>query len=117
MTFKQALKKNPFDPARGSIGAYIRYLRYNVKGWYTKDSAEIRREVENEILNSMIIDDVSEIEEVDQGMTAKECYELGKIMQQGIEAGLKDTLQEARIEDSLRIKIALKMQRKGKEGD
>ncbi len=30
------------------------------------------------------------IEKADQGMKAKECYELGKFLQHGIEVGLKD---------------------------
>ena len=43
MTLDRALKQNPFDPDRGNLSAYIRYLRYNVDGWYNKTSQEVRR--------------------------------------------------------------------------
>ena len=34
---EDALKQNPYDKTRGSKGAYIRYLRYTVDGWYSSD--------------------------------------------------------------------------------
>lgn len=43
MTLKQALNNNPYDDSKGSIGAYIRYLRYNVDGFYEKKSLEVRK--------------------------------------------------------------------------
>ena len=41
MKLEDALKQNPYDKTRGSKGAYIRYLRYTVDGWYSKKSEEI----------------------------------------------------------------------------
>lgn len=46
MTLDRALKENPYNPKRGKVGAYIRYLRYNVDGWYNRKSADIRKELE-----------------------------------------------------------------------
>lgn len=46
MKLEQALKTNPYDANRGSMGAYIRYLRYTVDGWYNRKSADIRKELE-----------------------------------------------------------------------
>lgn len=46
MKLEQALKANPYDANRGSMGAYIRYLRYTVDGWYNRKSADIRKELE-----------------------------------------------------------------------
>ena len=43
MKFIDAIKRNPYDPKKGTIGAYIRYLRYNVKGWYGRKSEDIRK--------------------------------------------------------------------------
>ena len=43
MTLDRALKQNPFNSDRGSLSAYIRYLRYNVDGWYNKTSQEVRQ--------------------------------------------------------------------------
>ena len=43
MTSNDAIKRNPFDPKRGNESAYCRYLRYNVEGWYTLDSKEVRK--------------------------------------------------------------------------
>lgn len=42
MTLEQAIKRNPYNSAEGNISAYIRYLRYNVDGWYNKTSKEVR---------------------------------------------------------------------------
>lgn len=42
MTLQQAIKNNPYDPKRGNLSAYIRYLRYNVDGYYNKTSKEVR---------------------------------------------------------------------------
>jgi hypothetical protein len=46
MTLEKAMEKNPYNPEVGSTGAYIRYLRYNVDGWYHRASADIRKELE-----------------------------------------------------------------------
>lgn len=46
MTLEQALKENPYNKERGTKGAYIRYLRYNVDGWYNRKSEDIRKELE-----------------------------------------------------------------------
>lgn len=46
MKIDEALKQNPYNQERGNIGAYIRYLRYNVDGYYNKKSEEIRKELE-----------------------------------------------------------------------
>lgn len=45
MTLKEAIKRNPYRKEKGSTGAYIRYLRYNVDGWYKRKSEEIRKEI------------------------------------------------------------------------
>lgn len=45
MTLEQAMNRNPYDPKRGSISAYIRYLRYNVDDWYNRKSEDIRKEL------------------------------------------------------------------------
>lgn len=45
MTLERALKENPYDRERGKAGAYIRYLRYNVDGWYNRKSEDIRKEL------------------------------------------------------------------------
>lgn len=44
-TLENAIKRNPYNPKQGSTGAYIRYLRYNVDGWYMRPSEEIRKEL------------------------------------------------------------------------
>ncbi len=46
MKLEDALKQNPYDKTRGSKGAYIRYLRYTVDGWYSKKSEEIRKQID-----------------------------------------------------------------------
>ena len=43
MTLEEATKKNPYDPAKGNEAAYVRYLRYNVDGFYDLDSRIVRR--------------------------------------------------------------------------
>ena len=43
MTLEEAIKKNPYDPAKGNEAAYVRYLRYNVDGFYDLDSKIVRR--------------------------------------------------------------------------
>lgn len=45
MKLGRALKENPYNPERGKVGAYIRYLRYNVDGWYNRKSENIRKEL------------------------------------------------------------------------
>lgn len=42
MTLTQAIKENPYDPNRGNISAYCRYLRYNVDDLYTKTNDEVK---------------------------------------------------------------------------
>ena len=49
MTLDRALKQNPFNPDCGSLSAYIRYLRYNVDGWYNKTSREVREILQDRI--------------------------------------------------------------------
>ena len=52
MTLERAIKENPYSRERGSVGAYIRYLRYNVDGWYNRESAEIKKELkERKMIN------------------------------------------------------------------
>lgn len=46
MTLDRALKENPYSRERGKVGAYIRYLRYNVDGWYNRKSADVKKELE-----------------------------------------------------------------------
>lgn len=43
MTLEQALNDNPYDPNKGNIAAYIRYLRYNVDGFYEKSSLWVKK--------------------------------------------------------------------------
>lgn len=43
MTIEQAIKNNPYDASKGSISAYIRYLRYNVDGLYNVKSSDVRK--------------------------------------------------------------------------
>lgn len=43
MTLEKALELNPYNEQKGNVGAYIRYLRYNVDGFYEKESLEIRK--------------------------------------------------------------------------
>ena len=48
MTPEQAIKSNPYNPLEGNMSAYIRYLRYNVDGWYKKTSKEVREILKTE---------------------------------------------------------------------
>ena len=41
MSLEQALERNPFDEKIGNEKAYVRYLRYNVEGFYHKTSQEV----------------------------------------------------------------------------
>lgn len=43
MTLEIAIKNNPYNETIGSLTAYIRYLRYNVDGFYSLDSKEVRK--------------------------------------------------------------------------
>lgn len=43
MTIEEATKKNPYDPAKGNEAAYVRYLRYNVDGFYELSSETVKR--------------------------------------------------------------------------
>ena len=43
MTLKQAIKENPYDPHKGNLSAYCRYLRYNVDRFYTKTNDEVKK--------------------------------------------------------------------------
>ena len=56
MKLEDALKQNPYDKTRGSKGAYIRYLRYTVDGWYSKKSEEIRKQIDWDMLGIAVID-------------------------------------------------------------
>jgi hypothetical protein len=47
MTLQQAIKSNPYNPERGNLSAYIRYLRYTVDGYYNKTSKEVRDILKN----------------------------------------------------------------------
>lgn len=47
MLLEEAIKQNPYDPQKGKIGAYIRYLRYNVDGLYNIPSSEVKKIYEN----------------------------------------------------------------------
>lgn len=49
MTLEEAMKRNPYDPKKGSIGAYLRYLRYNVDGWYHIKSEDLREFMKGKI--------------------------------------------------------------------
>lgn len=42
MTLEQAMERNPYNPDKGNLGAYLRYLRYNVDGWYEKTAEELK---------------------------------------------------------------------------
>lgn len=43
MTLEKAIENNPFDKSIGNLSAYIRYLRYNVDGFYKLESKEVRK--------------------------------------------------------------------------
>lgn len=43
MTLEQAIKRNPFNETIGNLSAYMRYLRYNVDGFYQLESQEVRK--------------------------------------------------------------------------
>lgn len=43
---EDAIRANPYKKEKGSIGAYIRYLRYTVDGWYTRKSKDIREQLD-----------------------------------------------------------------------
>ena len=43
MTLEQALEQNPYDPSKGNESAYLRYLKYNVDGFYDIGIEEIRK--------------------------------------------------------------------------
>lgn len=49
MTLTEAMKRNPYDPKKGSVGAYLRYLRYNVDGWYHVTSDGLREFMKGKI--------------------------------------------------------------------
>lgn len=42
MTIDEAIERNPYNQQKGTLSAYIRYLRYNVAGFYNKTSKEVR---------------------------------------------------------------------------
>ena len=46
MNMDEAISKNPYDKERGKVSAYIRYIRYNVEGYFEKRSEEVRKELE-----------------------------------------------------------------------
>lgn len=43
MTLDAAIANNPYNPQRGSMSAYARYIRYNVDGMYHKTNDEVKR--------------------------------------------------------------------------
>ena len=43
MKLEKAIENNPYDEKRDNISAYIRYLRYNVEGFYNLSSKEVRQ--------------------------------------------------------------------------
>lgn len=43
MTLEKAIKNNPYNANIGNISAYVRYLRYNVDGFYKLSSEEVRK--------------------------------------------------------------------------
>lgn len=43
MTLEKALEQNPYDPSKGNESAYLRYLKYNVDGFYEISNEEIRK--------------------------------------------------------------------------
>lgn len=49
MTLEKAILNNPYDKNKGNISAYIRYLRYNVDGFYNMSSKEVRERLENHL--------------------------------------------------------------------
>ena len=46
MNMDEAISKNPYYKERGKVSAYIRYIRYNVEGYFEKRSEEVRKELE-----------------------------------------------------------------------
>lgn len=42
MSLDEALNTNPYDPTEGNESAYVRYLRYNVDGFYDLDSQVVK---------------------------------------------------------------------------
>ena len=42
MSLERAIKENPYDPDKGNLSAYCRYLRYNIDGFYTKTNDEVK---------------------------------------------------------------------------
>lgn len=49
MTLEQVIGRNPYDPSKGTISAYIRYIRYNVDGYYNASSHTLRGVVKEAI--------------------------------------------------------------------
>lgn len=43
MTLDAAIANNPYNPQRGSMSAYARYIRYNVDGMYHKTNDEVKQ--------------------------------------------------------------------------
>ena len=54
MTLEQAIKENPYDPNRGNLSAYCRYLRYNVDDFYTKTNDEVKTIFKDQTVRDMI---------------------------------------------------------------
>lgn len=42
MSLERAIRENPYDPDKGNLSAYCRYLRYNIDGFYTKTNDEVK---------------------------------------------------------------------------
>lgn len=47
MTLDAAIANNPYNPQRGSMSAYARYIRYNVNGMYYKTNDEVKQILQN----------------------------------------------------------------------
>lgn len=61
MRLQETVKQNPYCEDKGSIGAYIRYLRYNVDNWYCKQSTELRPIVVEIIKNKEELNDTAQM--------------------------------------------------------
>ena len=49
MNLEEAMERNPYNSEKGSFGAYLRYLRYNVDGWYHKTSEDVKEIMKGKI--------------------------------------------------------------------
>lgn len=49
LNLEEAMERNPYNSEKGSFGAYLRYLRYNVDGWYHKTSEDVKEIMKGKI--------------------------------------------------------------------